>query len=286
MMAECFNGLTFIFDEKSSELFGLYMGWRDPAEEWETGLNREPVQGETNIVRHVVNSYGVKYSDPLTLSFDIFHKDGSEFSYRESRAINNWLVKDNYKKLKVNDNNTDNVYYRVICTSIQDLTIGNFNGKHVEMKCDSSFAYAQESIKIIDTTTSGFGKWSADNTSDAGVYYPYFVITCSSDYQDVVEFTNKTDGKTMKIDMTNVPFRDSKILYVDTAHMQMTDYEGNIVPLYKVGWEIVPDDNNAVQASDLYWLRLLPDINHIEIKGNAKIKFIVSFPRKAGQISE
>lgn len=285
-MAECFDGLTFSFDGKPSELFGLYMGWRDASEEWETGLNREPVQGETNIVRHVVNSYGAKYTDPLTLAFDIYHQDGSAFTYRESRAINNWLIKDDYRKFKVNDNNTDNVYYRVMCTSIQDLTIGAFNGKHVEMKCDSPFGYTQESIKIIDTTISGAAKWNVDNASDAGIYYPYFIITCASDYEGKVEFTNKTDGRTMQIDMMDVPFGDSKILHVDTERMQMTDYEGNIVPLYKVGWEIVPDDNSAIQSNDLYWLRLVPDVNSIEIKGNAKIKFIVSFPRKAGQISE
>ena len=69
-MSGCFNGLTFVFDNKSSDLFGLYMGWRDASDEWETGLSREPVNSETNTVRHIVNNYGVKYTDPLVLSFD------------------------------------------------------------------------------------------------------------------------------------------------------------------------------------------------------------------------
>lgn len=285
-MSGCFNGLTFVFDNKSSDLFGLYMGWRDASDEWETGLNREPVNSETNTVRHIVNNYGVKYTDPLVLPFDIYHQDGSAFTYRESRAINNWLVQDEYKKLKINDNNTDNVYYRVICTSIQDITLGTFNGKHIEMQCDSSFAYSQDSIKIIDATHSGTAKYNVDNTSDAGIYYPHFSIVCAADYDGTVEFNNTTDGKTMVLDMSGISGEDKKILNVDAEHMQMTDADGNLVPLYKVGWKILPDDNKAIQSNELYWLRLLPGINVIEIKGNAKIKFVVSFPRKAGQVGE
>lgn len=285
-MAECFKGLTFSFDNQSSELFGLYMGWRDAGEEWETGLTRELVQSETNVVRHIANNYGAKYTEPLRLPFDIFHQDGSPFTYRESRAINNWLIQDDYRRFKVNDDNTDNIYYRVMCTSIQDIVIGDFKGKHVEMTCDSPFAYTQECVKIISSYDSIVTKWSVDCTSDAGIYYPHFTIVCEPDYNGVIELANKTDGKTMILDMENVPAGDKKMLEVDSQHLQMLDFEGNIVPLYKVGWEIIPDANNAIQSNSLYWLRFLPGINHIEIKGNAKIKFVVSFPRKAGQISE
>lgn len=285
-MAECFDGLTFSFDGKPSELFGLYMGWRDAGEDWETGLTREIIHGETNIIRHIANGYGAKYTEPLKLSFDIYHKDGSAFSYKESRAINNWLIQDDYKRFKVNDNNTDNIYYRVMCTSIQDITMGTFRGKHIEMTCDSSFAYSNESVKIIDMTTSNSARWNVNNTSDAGIYYPDITIICASDYEGMVSFENVTEERTMNIDMTNVPFDDKKILHIDAKHMQMTDYAGNLVPLYKVGWQILPDVNSAVQSNDLYWLRLVPGINRVDLTGNAKIKFVASFPRKAGQLSE
>ena len=288
-MAECFNGLTFVFNGKSSNLYGLYMGWRTAEEEWGTGLDREIVKGEMNISRHIPNLYGVTYADVLPLEFDIFHQDGSAFSQRESRDINNWLMQDSYKRFKVNDNNTDNVYYKVICTSIQDLTIGNFRGKHVVMTCDSPFAYTQEVVKKVDALISGDEKRNIVNSSDDGIYFPFITLECDAGYTGDVELINETEDKTMLIKMENIEAPiggTTKTLNIDTQHMMITDIQGRLVPLYRIGWEINLDENKALQTTDLYWFRLLQGMNKIRIKGNVKASFVLSFPRKAGQINE
>lgn len=286
-MAECYNGLTFAFNGKSSDLYNLYMGWRSAEEEWSAGLDREIVKGEMSVVRHVPNLYGVKYADVLTLEFDIFHQDGSAFDQRESRNINNWLMQDTYKRFKVNDNNTENVYYKAICTSIQDLTIGRWNGKHVTMTCDSPFAYTGEIKKKIDTLESGDSLFNISNNSDDGIYYPCFSIICDSDYDGNIELINITEDKTMSFNMIDVPiFENTKILNVDSLHTMITDGYGKLVPLYKLGWQMVMNQNEALQTTEMYWLRLIQGINKFRIIGNAKVIFTISFPRKVGQINE
>ena len=285
--SNCFNGFTFSFDGKPSELYGLYMGWRDATEEWETGLNREVIKSEFNMVRNVPNQYGAKYADVLVLEFDIFHQDGSPFDYRESRSINNWLTTETYKRFKVNDNNTDNIYYKAICTSIHDITMGTFRGKHIVMTCDSPYAYANETYRIIDATTSGDELWRVDNNSDNGVYYPYFTIECAEDYTGAVEIINQTDDKTMRIEMDNIEaINHHKLLRIDTQHMMIMDENDKLVPLYKIGWHITIDPSEAIQSSPFYWLRWLQGRNTIEIKGQTKATFTVSFMRKAGQLNE
>lgn len=285
-LSTCFNGLTFVYNGKSSDMYGLYMGWRSANEEWSTGLDREIVKGEMNISRYTPNLYGVKYSDVLILEFDIFHQDGSAFTQRESRSINNWLMADSYKRFKVNDNNTDNVYYNAICSSIQDLTMNNFNGKHVVMMCDSPFAYTQEIMRTADASSQNI-TYKIINSGDAGVYHPLFTIECSASYTGTIEIKNVTDGNSMSISMKNISsVSGKKRLTVDTQSMMITDGNGALVPLYKIGWEIQTDENSAIQSSPFYWLRLVEGINELEIKGRAKVTFTLSFPRKAGQINE
>lgn len=284
---DCFNGLTFTFNNASSDLYGLYMGWRSASEEWSTGLDREIVKAEMNMVRHIPNQYGVKYQDVLSLEFDIFHQDGSAFTQQESRSINNWLMHDTYKRFKVHDNNTDNVYYKVICTSIQDITLGTFRGKHIVMETDAPFGYSNDVRRIVDATESGDISFSLNNTSDDGVYYPYLTVVCDENYEDVIELINLTDDKTMLLEITNVPIVDGKkVVNIDTQKFMLTDGNNNLLPLYKIGWQINSDSDKAIQSSELYWFRLLKGRNDLEIKGNGKVIFTMSFPRKAGQLGE
>lgn len=288
-MAVCYNGLTFSFDDISSSMYNLYMGWRGSSEEWDTGITREIVKSEPNMVNHIANQYGTTYSDVLLLEFDIYHQDGSPFTYRESRNINNWLTKETYKRFKVNDYNTDNIYYKAICTSISDLADGDFFGKHIVLQCDSPFGYTGEKTRVIDATISGDEIWTIDNSSDDGIYYPLVHIECAGDYEGNVQIINTSLDRTMTLEMVQIPVRETdnkKVLDIDGQHLQITDYAGNLVPLYLLGWTIVPNANEAVPLDYMYWFRLKPGINRVELKGNAKFKITVSFPRKVGQLEE
>ena len=280
---DCFNGLTFTFDGRSSDMFGLYMAWRSADEDWATGLDREVVRSETNMVKHVPNQYGVRYTDTLPLEFDIFHQDGSPISYVESRHINNWLMQDSYKIFKINDDNIDNIFYKVICTSITDITLGRFAGKHVVMTCDSPFGYMREVVRYIDGNTIK----KLNNTSDDGIYYPYVTITCDENYSEAVELVNQTEDKSMLLQMADIPVVDGKkILHVDTEHLMLTDGNNALVPLYKIGWQIDLDENKAMPSSAFYWFRLMPGINYVQVNGTCKVTLKMSFPRKAGQLDE
>lgn len=287
MGAKCFDGMTFSFNGKSSEMFGLYMGWRNVNEEWTTGLEREVVRTEMNMSRHIPNQFGAKYSNVIVMQFDIFHQDGSPFDLRESSLINNWLIHDSYKRLKIDDNNVDNVYYNVICTNIADITMGNFCGKAVTMTCDAPFGYMQDTFKTLDGLSSGTASWKMNNTSDDGIYYPIVTVECASNYTGNVELVNETENRTMKFSMANITAANNKKkLTLDMSKMLVLDADSVPVPIYKLGWSITPDPTKAMQSSPIHWFRLLPGVNNVKVKGNAKATFKFSFPRKVGQLNE
>lgn len=284
---QCLDGMTFSFDGKTSEMFNLIMAWHDRNEEWATGLEREVIRTEMNMSRHIPNQYGARFSNVLIMEFDIYHRDGSPFDLRESRSINNWLMKDSYRRLKVNDNNVDNVYYNVICTNIIDLTFNNFCGKRVTMTCDAPYGYTQDKMQTIDALSSGNALWKMNNASDDGIYNPLIYIECAENYAGDIELINENENQTMKFSMASIPaVSNKKKLTIDTKKMMILDVDNVPVPLYKLGWTISTDETRAVQSSPIYWLRLLPGVNNIRLKGNAKARFKLSFPRKVGQINE
>lgn len=285
--SNCFNGMTFSFDVVSSDMYGLYMAWRTANDEWDTGLSREIIKSETNMIRHVPNLYGTKFTETIVHEFDIFHKDQSPFDYRESLAINNWLIKDTYKRFKVNDNNVDNIYYKAICTAIQDITMGDFYGKHIVMTCDSPYGYMPEVKKIINLSESGEETFRLKNGSDDGAYYPYITISCDGNYTGTVEFYNETENKTMTVDMSKIASKDEKkTVNINCEKMIVTDADNTLLPLYKLGWRVTPDPSKALQSSELYWFRFLTGINKVTVRGNAKVIFRMNYRKKAGVMDE
>ncbi len=102
-------------------------------------------------------SMGAKYNDTIKLDFYVCRKDGELFTQEESRSINRWLSPTTYKPLVFNDDNdTDNIYYNAVCTNITDIALNVFNGKHLELKCDSPFAYTPLKMYKLNATRRSF----------------------------------------------------------------------------------------------------------------------------------
>ena len=91
------NVRSFIYDGVSSDAFGVGIGWLkgDNKDTVSTGLSVNIQQGAMNMERYEANQYGVIYAGSLQIEFGIYKKDGTDFTYEESRRINTWLRRSN-----------------------------------------------------------------------------------------------------------------------------------------------------------------------------------------------
>lgn len=280
------NTCTFNFDGIGSEQYGLVMGWEGGESDVSTGIEREIIKGDVNMARHKANQYGTTYTSVIPIQFIILHNDGSLFTQAESRMINKWFTADTYKPLHFNTaDDTENITYYVICTSIVDKIYNGHNAKELTFECDSPFGYAPK-IQYKIKTTNGSGSKKIMNTSDDGYYSPTLLIMTDEDYDGNVEIKNVTDNDSvMVINMQDIPIVDGKkILNINCSLMQITDGNNKIVPAYKLGWEISLNESEPIQSMDKYWLRLVEGMNQIDITGNCELKLTCQFPRKVGVV--
>ena len=254
----------FVYDNLSSEMFGLMMAYSESQEQFNTGLSLDVSQGETNFERYRPNYYGAKYkTQSLGYSFQIYKKDKTPFTIEESRAINRWLSQKEFKPLTFNDTKFGSNYvYYAIFTEIVDMVYDGINGKQLTFVCDSSYAYTptvNKSFHVKDSFIYLF------NSSDEEAFYPTFEIKpCGTD----IVITNETDNG-------NSMFISKEFQGAINCELMMPMINNKIVPLSKLGWK----DNDK-----LYWLKLLYGKNKLIFSGECDITFKLSFPRKVGLV--
>lgn len=272
------NVRSFIFDGISSDAYGVGIGWlkNDNKEIVSTGLNVNIQQGSTNMERYEANQYGVIYQDQLGIEIGIYKLDGTNFSYEESHRINKWLRKSNvYKKFYFDDDNPETVHFYAICTNIEDVVLTGITMKKLTFMCNSPFGYAKEFNKIIKSTSTA-KEVKIINQSDCGDYYPVIKIETSDSYTGSFVIENLTEDKKMTINFDNIPsISDKKVLVINCKRSTITDGDGNLLPLYKIGWD---------ELTNIYWFRLTEDANMIRIKGEGTVTMSFEFPKKVGII--
>ena len=269
------NACSFTFNGTSSKLYDLRICFDGGDSEVGTGLDREVSKGEVNMVRHKANQYGAKYNSVIPIEFMIMKSDGAEFSQLESRTINKWLQTDTYCVLKFDDGDNNNIFYKAICTNIEDRLYGGFIAKYLTFECDSPFAYEELRTFAKSSTETTMRVF---NTSDDGVYYPILKLKPLSSGE--ITITNQTDdSQSMVLDIPAEYV--NKDLIIDTSKFQISE-SGVPIPLHKLGWVIIPNVSAAVQSGNYYWLRLLEEINRIQITGNCTLEIDCEFPRKVG----
>lgn len=279
---------SFVFNGICSEHFNLAVGWFEDSPEFKTGLTNSVEKGEINFSKNEANQYGVSYSDVITFSFAVLHKDGSDFTYEEARSINNWLQGSNvYQKLHFNDESPEFINYYAVCTDIEDIIYSGVNGKKIVFTCNSPFGYTGEIKKRLSVSSES--EFSLFNSSDEGIYYPKIVIEVDKTYTDKVVIENITDKKSMTIDFKDVTANDTnKKIIIDNKKSIITDSNNTLLPFYQLGWgdnySSVVTDTSIGSIDYIYWIRLLKDINKMKVKGNCNILFSCEYPRKVGVI--
>lgn len=256
---------AFIYNGKSSEEFGLSIGYWNTSPEWgNNGLNREILKGETSYVRQRANHYGVSAGEVIQISFDVFPStctgDKSDIEMLESHALNRWLLTPTSPQLLsfISDEDSINTNYKAICTSIVDIPGPHgISGKSIIFTCDAGYGYSQVQKTKISVNESK--NISINNTSDIGKYYPKIII---SKCNGVLEINN------FKINLSKIEY---ETITIDCEHEMIYDQDNSLIPYYKIGL----DGSTSLPS-------LEPGLNKWEIKGTANIVIICEFPRKVG----
>ncbi|MDE7425671.1 MAG: hypothetical protein K2N51_18585 [Lachnospiraceae bacterium] len=270
-------GKDFMFCDKHLLDFGFIMA--KPSEEDTSGLNREILKGSTTAYRSQAIHYGTVYSDVITLPLFIVKfncdYDDSKISMFELRKIQAWLTSSKLpQSLFIVTEEGTMVEYRGIFTEISPYYYDGLNGINLKFTCDSPFVYDTKTIKIqADEAKDGITKRMFCDT-DENEEYIYPLIQFYPNSTGEISFKNNNDdGKVMSLSLS----KKYNEVTID-CKLKRIIADGIPLSLSDVGWNIkqINDFNNVdTGIYKMYWLRLLPERNYVDIIGNGN--FIITY---------
>lgn len=261
-MSECFK--SFTYDGKSTETVisvPIILASFDAVGSV-TGLSRDVVKGNTTITRPVPNEYGTTAS-PLTIEYCLLKSDYEPFSAEEQRTIEIWLTAPKFS--------TDLVVYDMddqeVCTYCGLFTNTSwiphstgYSAVQFTFECNSAYPIKRYSKEY----TISSGTVTVNCESDELNEYTYPVVTISG-RSGTVTIKNLTDnGNTMTIGGSN------GTVVLDCQHC-IPSGNGGTVSYSDLGWQDV---------GNIYWLRLLPGNNQLQLSGSGTIHLEYSCPYK------
>ena len=232
-------------------------------------VNRNLTASDKTISKSVQNEYGTIY-DNLTITYGLVKKNGNRFSSDEQQIIERWITSPKTSiDLQIYDD-SDNVI-EIYCgifknTKWQSLgTTNTWIGLMFEFDCNSAYGkkHFLQTYNLSSSQTI-----TINNPSDELEEYTYPTITLlqSSDTIQTITFKNISDNdKAM-----NIQVKKNMKTIIDCQHCIIKDQVG-LITYEDLGWDDV---------GSIYWLRLLPGENQIEITGNASITIEFDYPCK------
>lgn len=270
-------GKDFLFGDKHLIDFGFVMA--QPNDNDESGLNREILKGTTNAHRSQAVHYGTVYTDVITLPLFIVKYNcdynDNEISQFELRKIQAWLTSSKLpQSLFMVTKEGIMIEYRGIFTDISPYSYNGLNGINLKFTCDSPFVYDTKEVKILaDDAKNGITKRMFCDTDETEEFiYPY--IQYYPKAAGKISFKNNNDNK--KIMSLTIP-KVYKEVIID-CKLKRIIADGKPLSLSEVGWNIeqITDYNNInTGIYKMYWLKLLPERNYVDIVGNGD--FVITY---------
>lgn len=227
---------------------------------------RDSVTGDTTIARPIPNEYGTTY-DKLVINYGLVKKDGGYFSAEEQEKIESWLTSpktsidlqiydDSYNSLEIYSGLFTNIEWHSLC--------GKWIGLMFEFTCNS--AYAKKHFKQNFNITAKQTIAIKNLTDELEEYvYPVLDIYQTSATNATITIKNKTDNNNSMSFLT----RRNNHMVIDCKNCIPYDQTTSGIITYKdLGWQDV---------GNIYWLRLLPGENQIEIDCSATVSVKVEF---------
>lgn len=265
-----FYGNEFSFDGRSCHEFGLMLyDFSGESQEDVDFTSAGDVIGDTIGARYDNLIYGVETNKPLTykLVFCVNEDRANRGEYLRRSEVNEiatWLTgHQQYKRLFIYQNDTDDYYYRCVITGLKLLTHGNLPwGFSCTVTCDSPYAYTTNrtfTFSVNETAEISINNYSAFR----GYYKPRLLIKMTT--VDDFEIINESD-KNHTIAFSGLP-ADATEIHVDCLN------------------EIIDSNSEAPNMYEFWnksFLRLVPGVNKLTIHGNGVLQLICSFPINVG----
>lgn len=272
------NAVSFTYNNKSLSDFShkMIIGYIDKSED-SFGLDREIVSGSTTMNRNIYHAYNTKYSGKLGFQITLFHEDQKRFTENEVSEVTRWLTSPkSYRKLEFygcDDRKNDVVYYAIV-TKVTPALAGGIAGLKIDFECNAPYGFVEKESNLFDLTNkletpNHNGSLVLDCGSDELEQYVYPIIEVESpELWTDLQITNHSDNN------STMHLWNTKGNYEINCQHQVIKLDGQGIVLSSVF------KMDTVQK--LYWLRLVPGENQIEITGRCKIKIKWLEPKKVG----
>ncbi len=270
-------GQDFLFGKKHLKDFGFVMA--QPSNQEESGLHREILKGTTNMYRSQAIHYGTVYNDVITLplfiiKFNCDYED-TQISLFELRKLQAWLTSSKLpQSLYIVGNEGIMIEYHGIFTEISPYSYCGLNGFHLTFTCDSPFGYDTKVVKIqAEDAKKGITKRMFCDTDEVEEY-SYPLIQFYPHAMGEISFKNNNDGGNMMSLSLSKKYKEVTIdcklkrILADNTPLSLSD----------VGWNMkqMNDFNNMnTGIYKMYWLRLMPERNYVDITGDGD--FIITY---------
>lgn len=231
-----------------------------------TGVNREIQMGSQTISRQVANEYGVISTPALFEGYSLIKKDGSMFSPEEQITIERWLTSPKYSSdLTLFDNCTKQQISTYCGIFISTEWIAGANGyMGITFTFQANTPYPTKTYQHT-YEINGEKTISLDCVTDDlnDFIYPTIIFeqtigTSQSAQNFTFRILNKNENKAM-----NLIALDGLPIKIDCQKYMVTDATtSGVIRFSDLGWNDV---------GNIYWLRLRPGKNTLQVSGHGKL---------------
>lgn len=233
------------------------------------GHERDNVIGEPTISRPIANEYGTQYQ-ALEINYGLIKRDLTPFTNEEQRIVERWLTSPKLsQKLQFIDcksKELQGVYCGKFLSTEWYPADGGWAGVQFLFQNNSMYPtmHSSYSYEVRRSATI-----TVNCPSDELEEYIYPILKVVEPIETAeISIKNTTDNnRTMTINARHelpMVFDCQNCIPTDGTTSQIFTYDD-------LGWENV---------SDIYWLRLLPGENQLEVTGDADITIEFDYPYK------
>lgn len=286
-------GQSFTYNGISSDDYGIILCAVTQPDSMPMGLKREVIKGEITSNRPVANWYNAKYSDTLSFEITITKPEDRAFSREEVRDINAWLTGPRTPTLLFfEDEAFDPINYYGIFTDVTDTYGNGIIMLTYTFTADSPYGWSNErEFKCTSSSASSTTKFEIINDTDefTDFVYPLFEIKSTPGTKITIENTSEisADLKSCVFSFTFPTKLDSTLpIYIDSKRHRFY-YKNNlgskiILSLSDLGFTTDQLDNFNSGSLAMYWIRLIPGTNILNVTGKCDIATTFRCPRKVG----
>lgn len=252
-MSECFKSFTYNgFSTKTILNKPLLLATFDRVSTI-LGLSRDIQKGGTTITRPIANEYGT-VANNASIEYYLVKSDFKPFTDEEQIDIERWLTSPKYSTDLVMYDMEDNevcIYCGLFTNTLWIPHSRGYAGVQFTFECNTAYPYKQYTKTYSITSSQTI---TVNCESDELNEYVYPILTVEEKQETAfIDIKNITDnGNTMSIRAY-----DRLKMTFDCQHCIPTDETtSGVVSYADLGWDDV---------GNIYWLRLLPGDNEIQV---------------------